>query len=166
MVKMRAKRMIIIQIIGAAHLSKVLWFWQCWYLEQWQARVRQISKVLWDSLLRLPARATSHMIPNISNMILNHIFSSFIIHIPCVINQKYHWNSLKGFPPRSHLWWYLRMIRLSLIGFRLVDYFSEKNIAGPHGVPGPPSLAQMTFTQCTSMSELEIDPGAPPGGQI
>ena len=88
LVKMRAKRMIIIQIIGAAHLSKVLWFWQCWYLEQWQARVRQISKVLWDSLLRLPARATSHMIPNISNMILNHIFSSFIMHIPYTI---YHY---------------------------------------------------------------------------
>ena len=44
--------------------------------------------------------------------------------------------------------------------------FSEKIIVGPNGVPDPPSLAQMTFTQCTSMSELEIDPGAPPGGQI
>ena len=50
--------------------------------------------------------------------------------------------------------------------FRLADLFSEKIIAGPHGVPDPPSLAQMTFTQCTSMSELKIDPGAPPGGQI
>ena len=40
----------------------------------------------------------------------------------------------------------------------------EKIIVGPHGVPDPPSLAQMT--QCTSMSELKIDPGAPPGGQI
>ena len=50
--------------------------------------------------------------------------------------------------------------------FRLMDFFSEKNIVGPHGVPAPPSLAQMTFTQCTSMSELKIDPGAPPGGQI
>ena len=39
-------------------------------------------------------------------------------------------------------------------------------MSGPHGVPDPPSLAQMTFTQCTSMSELKIDPGAPPGGQI
>ena len=57
-------------------------------------------------------------------------------------------------------------LRLSLIGFRLVDFFSEKIIAGPHWVPDPPSLAQMTFIQCTSMSELEIDPGAPPGGQI
>ena len=57
-------------------------------------------------------------------------------------------------------------IRLSLIGFRLVDFFSEKIIAGPHWVPDPPSLAQMTFTQCTSMSELKIDSGAPPGGQI
>ena len=57
-------------------------------------------------------------------------------------------------------------IRLSLIGFRLVDFFSEKIIVGPHEVPDPPSLAQMTFTQCTSMSELKIDPGAPPGGQI
>ena len=57
-------------------------------------------------------------------------------------------------------------LRLSLIGFRLLDFFSEKIIAGPHGVPDPPSLAQMTFTQCTSMSELKIDPGAPPGGQI
>ena len=59
-----------------------------------------------------------------------------------------------------------RSVWLSLIGFRLVDFFSEKIIAGPHGVPDPPSLAQMTFTQCTSMSELKIDPGAPPGGQI
>ena len=42
----------------------------------------------------------------------------------------------------------------------------KKIIVGPHGVPDPPSLAQMTFIQCTSMSELEIDPGAPPGGQI
>ena len=47
-----------------------------------------------------------------------------------------------------------------------MDYFSEKIIVGPHDVPDPPSLAQMTFTQCTSMSELKIDPGAPPGGQI
>ena len=50
--------------------------------------------------------------------------------------------------------------------FRLADFFSEKNIVGPHGVPDPPSLAQMTFTQCTSMSELKFDSGAPPGGQI
>ena len=57
-------------------------------------------------------------------------------------------------------------LRLSLIGFRLVDFFSEKIITGPHWVPDPPSLAQMTFTQCTSMSELKIDSGAPPGGQI
>ena len=56
--------------------------------------------------------------------------------------------------------------RLSVIGFRLVDFFSEKIIAGPHWVPDPPSLAQMTFAQCTSMSELKIDSGAPPGGQI
>ena len=49
---------------------------------------------------------------------------------------------------------------------RLVNFFLKKNIVGPHGVQDPPSLAQMTFTQCTSMSELEIDPGAPPGGQI
>ena len=34
-------------------------------------------------------------------------------------------------------------------------------IVGPHGVPDPPSLAQ-----CTSISELKIDSGAPPGGQI
>ena len=54
----------------------------------------------------------------------------------------------------------------SVMEFRLADFFSEKIIVGPHGVPDPPSLAQMTFTQCTSMSELKIDPGAPPGGQI
>ena len=42
----------------------------------------------------------------------------------------------------------------------------EKIIVGPHGVPDPPSLAQMTFTQCTSMSELKFDSEAPPGGQI
>ena len=29
-----------------------------------------------------------------------------------------------------------------------------------------PSLAQMTFTQCTSMSEFKFDSVAPPGGQI
>ena len=28
---------------------------------------------------------------------------------------------------------------------------------GPHGVPDPPYLAQMTFTQCTNMSELKFD---------
>ena len=52
--------------------------------------------------------------------------------------------------------------------FRLADFFSEKNIVGPHGGPDPLSLAQMTSTQFTSMSELKIDPGAPPapGGQI
>ena len=44
--------------------------------------------------------------------------------------------------------------------FRLADLFSEKIIVGPNGVPDPPSLAQMTFTQCTSMSELKIDSGA------
>ena len=57
-------------------------------------------------------------------------------------------------------------ISSSVMKFRLADFFSEKIIVGPHGVPDPPSLAQMTFTQCTSMSELKIDPGAPPGGQI
>ena len=45
-------------------------------------------------------------------------------------------------------------------------FFLKKIIVGPHGVPDPPSLAQMTFTQCTSMSELKIAPGAPPDGQI
>ena len=45
-----------------------------------------------------------------------------------------------------------------------MDYFSEKIIVGPHEVPDPPSLAQMTFTQCTSMSELKFDSEAPPGG--
>ena len=54
----------------------------------------------------------------------------------------------------------------SVMEFRLVDFFSEKIIVGPHGVPDPPSLAQMTFTQCTNMSELKFDSGAPPGGQI
>ena len=47
-----------------------------------------------------------------------------------------------------------------------MDFFSENIIVGPHGVPDLPSLAQITFTKCTSMSELKIDPGAPPGGQI
>ena len=58
------------------------------------------------------------------------------------------------------------LLRLSLIGFRLVDFFSEKIIAGPNWVPDPPSLAQMTFTQCTSMPELKFDSVATPGGQI
>ena len=44
--------------------------------------------------------------------------------------------------------------------------FSEKNIVGPHGVPDPPYLVQMTFTQCASMSDLKFDSVAPPGGQI
>ena len=60
----------------------------------------------------------------------------------------------------------IKSVSSSVMEFRLTDFFSEKNIVGPHGVPDPPSLAQMTFTQCTSMSELKIDPGAPPGGQI
>ena len=42
----------------------------------------------------------------------------------------------------------------------------EQIIVGPDGVPDPPFLAQMTFTRCTSMSELKFDSGAPPGGQI
>ena len=67
---------------------------------------------------------------------------------------------------KTAFFWHAVSLRLSLIGFRLVDFFSEKIIAGPHWVPDPPSLAQMTFTQCTSMSELKIDSGAPPGGQI
>ena len=41
-----------------------------------------------------------------------------------------------------------------------MDFFSEKIIVGPHGVPDSPSLAQMTFTQCTSMSELKFDSGS------
>ena len=43
---------------------------------------------------------------------------------------------------------------------------AEKIIVGPHGVPDPPYLAQMTFTQYTSMSELEFDSVAPPDDQI
>ena len=50
--------------------------------------------------------------------------------------------------------------------FRLADFFSEKIIVGPHGVPDPPSLAQMTFTQCTSMSELLFHHRATSAGQI
>ena len=60
----------------------------------------------------------------------------------------------------------LDCIRSSVMEFRLADFFSEKIIVGPHGVPDPPSLAQMTFTLCTSMSELKFYSGAPPGGQI
>ena len=59
----------------------------------------------------------------------------------------------------------LLYVSLSFNCYYLVS-MCEKIIVGPHGVPDPPSLAQMTFTQCTSMSELKIDPGAPPGGQI
>ena len=43
---------------------------------------------------------------------------------------------------------------------------SEKIIVGLHGVVDPPSLAQMTFTQYTSMSEPKFDSVVPPGGQI
>ena len=38
--------------------------------------------------------------------------------------------------------------------FRLAYFFSQKIIAGPYGVPDPPSLAQMTFTQCTVLACL------------
>ena len=58
------------------------------------------------------------------------------------------------------------LVGSSFMEFRLADLFSEKIIVGPHGVPDLPSLAQMTFTQCTRMSELKFDPGAPPGGKI
>ena len=36
----------------------------------------------------------------------------------------------------------------------------EQIIVGPDGVPDPPFLAQMTFTQCPSMPELIFDSGA------
>ena len=42
----------------------------------------------------------------------------------------------------------------------------KKLISQPWVVQESPSLAQMTFTQCTSMSELKFDSVAPPGGQI
>ena len=38
-------------------------------------------------------------------------------------------------------------LRSSVMEFRLADFFYEKIIVGPLGVPDPPSLAQMTFTQ-------------------
>ena len=70
-------------------------------------------------------------------------------------------------PPFGNRWGrYQQHLRLSLVAFRLVDFFLKKIIVGSHGVPDPPSLAQMTFTQCTSMPELKFDSGAPPGGQI
>ena len=42
----------------------------------------------------------------------------------------------------------------------------KKLISQPWVVQESPSLAQMTFTQCTSMSDLKFDSVAPPGGQI
>ena len=45
-----------------------------------------------------------------------------------------------------HLW-------LTVTGFRLMVFF-DKIIVGHHGVPHPPSLTQMAFIKCTSMSEL------------
>ena len=58
------------------------------------------------------------------------------------------------------------LLRIKCHRIKTGGFFSEKIIAGPHGVPDPPSLAQMTFTQYTSMSELKFDSVAPPGGQI
>ena len=43
-----------------------------------------------------------------------------------------------------HLW-------LTVTGFRLMVFF-DKIIVGHHGVPHPPSLTQMAFIKCTSMS--------------
>ena len=97
---------------------------------------------------------------------LNLNYSCLWFIIACLVGQCL-WQIIQEKPEvetcLASMWF---CIWLSLIGFRLVDYFSEKIIVGPHEVPDPPSLAQMTFTQCTSMSELKIDPGAPPGGQI
>merc|ERR1712016_444090 len=45
-------------------------------------------------------------------------------------------------------------------------FFLKKIISQPWVVQESPSLAQMTFTQCTSMSDLKFDSVAPPGGQI
>ena len=42
----------------------------------------------------------------------------------------------------------------------------KKLISQPWVVQESPSLAQMTFTQCASMSDLKFDSVAPPGGQI
>ena len=50
--------------------------------------------------------------------------------------------------------------------FEHANVLSEKIISQPWVVQESPSLAQMTFTQCTSMSELKFDSVAPPGGQI
>ena len=50
--------------------------------------------------------------------------------------------------------------------FEHANALSEKLISQPWVVEKSPSLAQMTFTQCTSMSELKFDSVAPSGGQI
>ena len=56
---------------------------------------------------------------------------------------------------------------IPILGMRLTWFQClKKNYCGCPWVPDPPSLAQMTFTQCTSMSELKFDSGAPSGGQI
>ena len=51
----------------------------------------------------------------------------------------------------------MTVVSSSVTEFRLADFFSEKIIVGPHEVPDPPPLAQMAFTQCTSMSEHKLD---------
>ena len=45
-------------------------------------------------------------------------------------------------------------------------FFLKKIISQPWVVQESPSLAQMTFTQCASMSHLKFDSVAPPDGQI
>ena len=46
------------------------------------------------------------------------------------------------------------------------DVLSEKIISPHTGPQIPPTLAQITLTHSTSMSELLADHNAPPGGQI
>ena len=50
--------------------------------------------------------------------------------------------------------------------FEHANVLSEKINFSALGGPGVTIFALMTFTQCTSMSDLKFDSVAPPGGQI
>ena len=64
------------------------------------------------------------------------------------------WKNLYHLNSNQFLFHKILLLNSYVIGFRLVDFVSENMIVGPHEVPDPPSLAQMTFT---SMSELKFD---------
>ena len=65
----------------------------------------------------------------------------------------------KQFTLFNHQYHILRITSTISVG---AQSFEHANVLSEESL----SLAQMTFTQCTSMSELKFDSVAPPGGQI